>query len=71
MNIILIVGEIVVATILVVAILFQRQGGGLSSTLGGGGEVYRTKRGAEKFLIQLTIALAIILFILAVIRIAI
>jgi len=71
MDTILIIGEIVIAVLLVIAILFQRQGGGLSSTLGGGGEVYRTKRGAEKFLLQGTIALAIVLLLLAITRIII
>ena len=70
-NTILIVAEIVVAGLLIVAVLFQRQGGGLSSTLGGSGEVYRTKRGAEKFLLQITIGLAIILILIALTRLMI
>ena len=68
---ILIAGEIAVAILLITSILFQKQGGGLSSTMGGSGEVYRTKRGAEKILLKVTIALAIVLGLIAIARLLI
>ena len=46
-----------------VAILLQAKGTGLGRAWGGGGEFYRSKRGVEKILFRLTIALAIIFFI--------
>jgi preprotein translocase subunit SecG len=55
--------QIVVAVLLVTAILLQQRGTGLGSAFGGGGEIYRSKRGIEKTLFLSTIVLAI-LFIL-------
>lgn len=52
--------QLVVGIVLVVAILTQNKGVGLSNVFGGGGTVYRTKRGLEKWLFYSTIALAII-----------
>ncbi len=40
----------------------QNRGSGVSGVFGGEGNVYRTKRGAEKFLFYATIVLAILLF---------
>ena len=54
--------QIVLAVLLVAGILLQARGTGLGAAFGGGGNVYRTKRGAEKKLFQLTIVLAILFF---------
>ena len=64
MNIetILNVAQIVLAVLLSAAILMQARGTGIGAAFGGGGNVYRTKRGAEKKLFQLTILLAILFF---------
>jgi len=44
-----------------VAILVQQKGSGLGSAFGGGDSgVPRTKRGPEKFIVRLTIVLAIL-----------
>jgi protein translocase SecG subunit len=53
--------QIIVAILLIVSILLQAQGGGISPVFGGGGEMYRSKRNVEKFLIYGTCLLAIIL----------
>ena len=50
--------------LLVVGILLQQRGAGLSSTFGGSGVGYSTKRGAEKVIFQVTIVIAV-LFITA------
>lgn len=51
------------AILLVVAILMQRQATTISGAFGGGESThFHTRRGAEKFLFQLTIFLAIVLF---------
>ena len=47
------------AIALIAAILLQSKGSGLGSVFGGDGSVFRTRRGAEKGLFQLTIILAI------------
>jgi protein translocase SecG subunit len=59
--------QIVVAALLIASILLQAQGTGLSTAFGGGGEVFRSKRNAEKFLVILTIFLAAVLAILSLI----
>lgn len=58
--------QIIVSVLLIVAILLQAQGGGLSPVFGGGGEMYRSKRNVEKFLIYATIILSIILAALSI-----
>lgn len=50
--------QIIVALLLVTTILLQRRGGGLSSVFGGDGNVYRTRRGAEKMIFRATVILA-------------
>ena len=52
--------QLVAAIVLIIAILLQNQSAGLSGVFGGGGEVFRTKRGLEKKLFILTIILSII-----------
>jgi len=54
--------QLVIAVILMVVILIQNRGASLGGIFGGGGEgnVYRTKRGAEKVLFISTIVLAIL-----------
>lgn len=59
MNVLLI-GEIIIAVLLIVAITMQMQGSGLSTAFGGSGEFYRSKRSAEKFLYIATIVLAVL-----------
>lgn len=58
--------QIVVAVLLIVAILLQVQGGGLSPVFGGGGEVYRSKRNVEKFLLYGTSVLAFLLAVFSI-----
>lgn len=58
--------QIVISALLIGAILLQQRGTGLSSTFGGEGNVYRTKRGLEKAIFIATIALAILFFATAV-----
>lgn len=51
--------QIIISVLLVTAILLQNRGAGLSSSFGGSGNVYQTKRGFDKFLFVATIGLAI------------
>ena len=53
---------VVLAVLLTASILLQARGTGLSATFGGDGNVFRTKRGVEKRLFQLTIIFAILFF---------
>ena len=54
--------QIILSSALILAVLLQVKGGGLGGIFGQADTVYRTKRGAEKTLFQLTIVL-VILFI--------
>ncbi len=48
------------AFLLIVGVLLQQRGSGLSSTFGGAGVGYSTKRGAEKVIFYFTIVIAIL-----------
>jgi len=65
MNLIKII-QIVVAILLMVSILLQNRGTGLSGIFGGSDGVYRTKRGIEKTLFYSTIVFAVLFFGLAI-----
>ena len=67
MQIYLNIAQIVLAVTLILIILFQVRGGGLGGIFGQADTVYRTKRGLEKTMFQLTIALAVLFIIIAII----
>lgn len=52
--------QAILSILLVLAILTQNRGTGLSATFGGGGGFHTSKRGAEKFLANATIVLAVL-----------
>jgi len=55
--------QIVVCVLLVISVLLQNRAEGLGKMFGGGGEIFRTKRGMEKFLYIFTIVLIVVLVI--------
>ena len=61
------IAQIIVSVALIGAILLQAKGSGLGSVFGGDGSVFRTRRGAEKGLFQLTIILAIAFGLLSIV----
>ncbi len=61
--------QIILAVLLITAILLQNRGAGLGATFGGEGNIYRTKRGAEKFIFIATIVLAVIFLATALINV--
>lgn len=63
MNPVLAAGQMIVSVALVMAVLLQSRGSGLSGTFGGDSAVYRSRRGIERRLWQFTIVL-IVLFVL-------
>ena len=67
MQIYLNVAQIVLSIALILAILLQIRGGGLGGIFGNPDTVFRTKRGVEKTLFQLTIALVILFVIISII----
>ncbi|MFA6047217.1 MAG: preprotein translocase subunit SecG [Parcubacteria group bacterium] len=58
--------QIIVSIFLIVSILLQQRGAGLSGTFGGSFGGYYTKRGFEKFLVYFSIALAVLFIGLAI-----
>lgn len=56
----LIIFQIVVSILLVLTILMQEKGAGLSATFGGGGEFFRSKRGIDKVMFIITIVLSVL-----------
>jgi len=57
--------QIILALTLVAAILLQAKGTGLAGVFGGAGNIYRTKRGAERTLFIFTIINAGLFFVVA------
>ena len=60
------IAQIVLSIALILTILLQVKGGGLGGIFGQADTVYRTKRGVEKTLFQLTIALVVLFIVVAV-----
>jgi protein translocase SecG subunit len=58
--------QIGVAILLMASILLQHRGTSLGGAFGGEGNVYRSRRGAEKFLYYSTIVFAVIFVGLAI-----
>ena len=68
-NVLFSIIQIVLSILLVTAILLQQRGTGLGSAFGGGGEVFRTKRGVEKGLFYATIVIAVLFFVTAILNV--
>jgi protein translocase SecG subunit len=60
-------GQIVIAILVIAVILMQNRGSGVSAVFGGGESVTHTKRGAEKWLFNATIALVLLFIALGVV----
>jgi preprotein translocase subunit SecG len=60
------VAQILVAIALIATVLFQLRGGGIGGIFGQADSVYRTRRGIESTLFKLTIILAVVLVVLAI-----
>jgi len=60
MNNILLISQGSIAVLIVILILLQQRGTALGSAFGGGSEGYSTKRGAQKVLLYITVALTVL-----------
>lgn len=56
---------IILSALLTAAVLLQGRGSGIGMAFGGDSNVYRTKRGLERVLSNVTIAIAAVLFLAA------
>ena len=68
MTQILMIVQIDLAVILMLAILLQHRGTSLGGAFGGESTVYRSRRGAEKFLYWFTIITALVFVLLAIVN---
>jgi preprotein translocase subunit SecG len=71
MDMYLYIAQIVIAIALILIAMLQVKGGGLGGIFGQADTVYRTKRGVEKTLFQLTIALVVIFVVLSIVSLKI
>lgn len=60
--------QIGIAVLLIIGIMIQQRGGGLSSTFGGSGMEYSTRRGVEKVVFYASIVLSIAFLGISVFR---
>ena len=67
MNTYLSIAQIVISVALILAIMLQVKGGGMGGIFGQADSVYRTRRGIERTLFQLTIILAVIFIIISIV----
>jgi len=65
------VAQIVLSIALILTILLQVRGGGLGGIFGQASTVFRTKRGVEKTLFQLTIVLVVLFIIISIVMLRI
>ncbi|MBW6431691.1 preprotein translocase subunit SecG [Patescibacteria group bacterium] len=59
----IIVIQVITLILIIVSVLLQQKGQGLSAVFGGSSGYYKTKRGAEKFLFWTTITSAFVFFL--------
>ena len=61
--------QIVLSVALIMVVLLQVRGGGLGGIFGQADTVFRTRRGLEKRLFQLTVALVVLFVIISIVAI--
>jgi len=66
-QVFLYIAQIVLSAALILVILIQVRGGGLGGIFGQPDTVYRTRRGIEKSLFQLTIVLVVLFVVVALV----
>ena len=60
--------QLVLAVLVIVSILLQQRGSGLSGAFGGEGGVCSTRRGVEKILFRGTVVVAVLFFGVSIAR---
>jgi preprotein translocase subunit SecG len=63
------IAQLIVAVALSIVLLLQAKGSGFGAGLGGQTSVFRTRRGIEKTLFQLTIVLIIMFIVVSVLSV--
>jgi len=65
------VAQIILSVALILAVMLQVRGGGLGGIFGQPDSVFRTKRGVEKTLFQLTVALVVLFVVVSILTLRI
>lgn len=63
------IAEILVSVVLILVLLLQTRGAGFNGTFNSDSSVFRSRRGVEKTLFQLTIVLAVVFVIISVLSV--
>ncbi len=71
MKTILLLVQIIISALLIIVILMQAKGSGISTVFGGQGGFYRSKRGIEKLFVVFTIILAFLFLVLSIVQVII
>lgn len=61
--------QIILSIVLIALVILQGKGGSLSRMFGGEGGVYKTRRGLEKTLYNLTIAVIVAFFVFSLLSV--
>lgn len=54
--------QVITLVLIIVSVILQQKGTGLSGVFGGGSSYYQTRRGAEKLMFYVTIGSAVLFF---------
>jgi len=63
------VAEIIISIVLVAVLLLQTRGAGFNGTFNSDSSVFRSRRGLEKTLFQLTIVLAVVFAVISILSV--
>ena len=63
------VAQIIIAIALIGLMVMQSKGAGLGRMFGGQGSIYKTRRGVEKTMFNLTIILVVVFFVTALLNV--
>lgn len=69
MRQLILTAQVITSLLLIVSILLQQRGGGLSQVFGGSGGAYRTRRGVERITLWASVILAVLFLVLAILSI--
>lgn len=61
--------QIILSAVLIALVILQSKGGGLSTMFGGEGGVYKTRRGFERTLFQITIGVIVAFFVFSLLTV--
>jgi len=67
MPVYLLIAQIILAVALIIVLTLQVKGGGLGGIFGQADGVYRTRRGVEKSLLQITVGIFVLFIIISIV----